>query len=344
MFQVRQRHPDPGRLRVLGDVGQCLLPGPQQRDLGFRPHRPRRAGGHDLDLDPVQLGPAPGDVGQRLAQPSRLQRLRTQRVHRSPRLGQALPGQPGRGGEVGAPLGRLAGRVLRRVLGRLQLGDDPGKPLRQRVVDLPGHPLPLVQDPGLPRLDQQLLVQARVLGQRRLQPPVRLPQLVQHPPALFALGLEAVQQPGDAAYGGHVAGDDAQVDGHADRRRPVHAGRLGGGRHHGGAGHAGQLPWPGQQHDRVAVAGVGVEPEPRIPEHQRERDGDHPGDEHRHHRRALPQARAQRQQGPRRGRQAQHQVDRLRPEVPDQRGGENGAEDDQLRVRPPGRRPLTPCI
>lgn len=54
------------------------------------------------------------------------------------------------------------------MLGRLQLGDDPGQSLRQRVMNLPRHPLPLIEDPGLPGLGQQLPVQTLVPGQRRL--------------------------------------------------------------------------------------------------------------------------------------------------------------------------------
>ncbi len=77
--------------------------------------------------------------------------------------------------EVAAPAGRVVGGLL----GRLELGDDPGQPLGQGVVDLPGHPLPLVEDAGLPGLGQQLLLQARVLGQTRLEPAVGLAQLAE---------------------------------------------------------------------------------------------------------------------------------------------------------------------
>ena len=53
--------------------------------------------------------------------------------------------------------------------GRLELGDDPGQALRDGVVDLARHPLPLVQDAGLARLRQQLGVQTGVLLERDLE-------------------------------------------------------------------------------------------------------------------------------------------------------------------------------
>ena len=46
-------------------------------------------------------------------------------------------------------------------VGGLELGDDPGEALREGVVDLAGHPLPLVEHPGLAGLGEQLGVQAR---------------------------------------------------------------------------------------------------------------------------------------------------------------------------------------
>ena len=61
----------------------------------------------------------------------------------------------------------VGGPVVR-LVGRLELGDDPGQALGERVVDLAGHPLPLVEHAGLAGLGQQLGVQAGVLRQRGL--------------------------------------------------------------------------------------------------------------------------------------------------------------------------------
>jgi hypothetical protein len=125
---------------VPGHVGQRFLRGAQQRGFGLERQRPHRPGGADLDRDPVQPRPALRDVAERVGQPGGFQRLGTQRVHRPPRLGQALPGQPGRRVEVAAPPGRVAGGLP----GRLELGDDPGEALREGVMNLPCQPLPLV--------------------------------------------------------------------------------------------------------------------------------------------------------------------------------------------------------
>ena len=81
-----------------------------------------------------------------------LKRLRPQRVHRPARLGEAFPRElvaasTCRRQPVGSPGVRRSG-----LLGRLQLGDDPGQPLRESVVDLPRHPPPLVEDAGLLRI------------------------------------------------------------------------------------------------------------------------------------------------------------------------------------------------
>ena len=73
------------------------------------------------------------------------------------------------------------GRVVGGLFGRLELGDDAGQTLGQGVVDLPGHPLPLVQHAGLPGLGQQLVLQARVLGQGGLELAVGLAQLTEGP-------------------------------------------------------------------------------------------------------------------------------------------------------------------
>ena len=64
------------------------------------------------------------------------------------------------------------------LLGGLQLGDDAGETLRQRVVDLPGHPLPLLEHAGLAGLVEQLGVQLGVLLQGGLEPFEQLPALL----------------------------------------------------------------------------------------------------------------------------------------------------------------------
>ena len=71
---------------------------------------------------------------------------------------------------------RPAGGGLARLLGSLQLGEDPGEALGEGVVDLPRHPLAFVVHPGLAGLHQQLGVQPRVLLGGLLQPHVRLVQ------------------------------------------------------------------------------------------------------------------------------------------------------------------------
>ena len=70
------------------------------------------------------------------------------------------------------------GRPIARLVGRLELGDDPGQALRDGVVDLARHALPLVEDARLAGLGQQLGVQPGVLVQRRLQPRERAAALL----------------------------------------------------------------------------------------------------------------------------------------------------------------------
>ena len=87
-------------------------------------------------------------------------------LDRAAGLGQALAGEPLGVLEVAVPVGRAVARLV----GGLELGDDPGQALGDRVVDLARHPLPLVEDARLARLGQQLGVEAGVLLQRRLEP------------------------------------------------------------------------------------------------------------------------------------------------------------------------------
>jgi len=88
------------------------------------------------------------------------------------------------------------------LLSRLELSDDSGQALGQGVVDLPGHPLPLVPGPGLPGLGEQLGLQPGVLGDHLLQPVVRLGQLGDHALAglvlLFAPRAQHGEQPDQA--------------------------------------------------------------------------------------------------------------------------------------------------
>ena len=94
-----------------------------------------------------------------------------------PRDGAPPPGCRARAARrwPGAGRDRPAGRGLVR---RLELGDDPDQALGDRVVDLAGHPRPLVEDAGLARLGEQLGVQAGVLHQRGLELGERLATLL----------------------------------------------------------------------------------------------------------------------------------------------------------------------
>ena len=129
---VGQGQPGARGAGVLGDVGQRLLRGPQQRHLDLGVERLDVAGRGHLDRHAVQLRPLPGDLGERLGQPGGLEVLGPRALDRPARLGQALAGQADRVPDVPLPvLGPVA-----RLLGRLELGDDPGQALGDRVVDL----------------------------------------------------------------------------------------------------------------------------------------------------------------------------------------------------------------
>ena len=67
--------------------------------------------------------------------------------------------------------------VLVRLFSRLELGNDAGEALRQRVMDLTRQTLALVEHTGFPRLGQQLDVQPSVLLQCGLQVGDQLPPL-----------------------------------------------------------------------------------------------------------------------------------------------------------------------
>jgi hypothetical protein len=94
-------------------------------------------------------------------------------LDRPARLGEALPAERVGLVQVAPPLlGAPAGPP-----GGLQLGDDAGEALRQRVVDLAGDALPLVEDAGLTGLGEQLGVQPGVLLESGLEPREQLPAL-----------------------------------------------------------------------------------------------------------------------------------------------------------------------
>ena len=104
------------------------------------------------------------------ARGQRLQRGGHRGLDRAAGLGQALAGQQLRVREVAIAVRRAIDRL---VCG-LELRDDPGQALGDRVVDLARHPLPLVEDARLSCLGEQLGVEARVLLQGRLEPGERL--------------------------------------------------------------------------------------------------------------------------------------------------------------------------
>jgi hypothetical protein len=127
---------------------------------------------------------------QRTGQPRLIPDFRAGRLDGPPDLGQADPRESGRIVEVPPP---LRGAVVH-LLHRLQLGDDADKPLREGVMDLARHALPLVEDTRLACLRQQLGVQASVFlqgsfefGERRrrcsLSSRTRSPMLVPNPMA-----------------------------------------------------------------------------------------------------------------------------------------------------------------
>jgi len=211
---------------VLGHVGQRLLRDAQQRDLDLGVQALRVPGGGDRGADAVHRGPAIRHLGQRLRQLGVLQRLRAHSPDRAPRLGQALAGQPSGVADPPLPVG-LAGAAVRTAPGRLgeraqpgllggfQLSDDAGQALRQGVVDLPRHPLPFLQHARLPGLDEQLGVQAGVLGHHRLELTVRLGQVDDDPLAFGVLILGFLAQMDEHGHQHRVQaghdGEDSQV-------------------------------------------------------------------------------------------------------------------------------------
>jgi len=168
------------------------------------------------------------------------------------------------------------------LLGGLELRDDAGEPLRQGVMDLAGHPLALVEHARLPGLGEQPGVQDGVLGERRLQQPVRPAQLFEGLLAPLVLLLGEPQDPGAAAHHGDVEGDDGHVHRQAERVRPGDAGHLRRTGQDRRGGHAQQPPRPAQDREGVDVGGRGEEPESGVTGHQDRGDHEQPRDEHPH--------------------------------------------------------------
>ena len=155
-------------------------------------------------------------------------------------------------------------------------------------MDLPGHPLPLVLDPGLAGLGQQLLLQARVLRQRRLEPVVGRAELFQRLPAPVVQHRGGPPGPGVGQKDGHVHGHDDQVDHHAGEGVLVDAVGLRGGGQQAHRGRAEQPPRPHQVPEHEEVDGERVDPEQGVVQDQERAEHGQHGDEDHHHPRAAP--------------------------------------------------------
>ena len=164
----------------------------QQGHLDLRVERARLAGGPRLGGDAAGGRPAGYLPSQRVRQLAVFQRARPQRLDRAAGLGQAVAGEL-----LGVADPALALNLVAALLGRLELGDDPGQALRQRVVDLPGHPLPLVTRARLPGLGDQLSLQPGVLRDHLLQPVAGLGQFGDHLLAGQVLLLGLLAQHGE---------------------------------------------------------------------------------------------------------------------------------------------------
>ena len=97
----------------------------------------------------------PRQPAQRVGQRAAVELRGGQVVHQDPRLGQVLPGGPGR--EVQVPA-RARMRAVQVGLGRLDQHEDAGEALGQRVVDIGGEPLPLGHPSGLVLRGRQLVL------------------------------------------------------------------------------------------------------------------------------------------------------------------------------------------
>ncbi len=137
--------------------------------------------------------------------------------HRAAGLGQTLPREVDGVVQAALKLCRVALDLTR----RLQLGDDAGQALSDRVVDLPGDPLSLVGDACFPGLGDQLGVETGVLVQGRLQFDERAAALLTELGDLLAPdspepdgdGLDHEDDPeGPPLVGGRIGVDDPGVD------------------------------------------------------------------------------------------------------------------------------------
>jgi hypothetical protein len=140
--------------------------------------------------------------------------------------------------------------------------------LGQGVVDLPCHPLPLVEHPGLAGLDQQLGVQARVLLQRRLDLGVGLVQLDERLllPLVALVGhLDEVGGPPGQHRADQADGEPRPPEAAGDRGNPAQVRH----RHdHGGGGGAGIPPPASQIEERLGIADEGEQAVPGCGRHQ----------------------------------------------------------------------------
>jgi hypothetical protein len=140
--------------------------------------------------------------------------------------------------------------------------------LGEGVVDLPGHPLPLIEYPGLAGVDQQLGVQAGVLRQRRFKFEVGFVQLDER---LFLLVVAFIGQLGEVEErAGQRDADRADGDPFPpcaldDFGRPTQVRHRRDRRRRGGAGIA---PPAVQVQERLGVSDEGEEAEEGSDRHQ----------------------------------------------------------------------------
>ena len=139
--------------------------------------------------------------------------LGSRRLDRPARLGQALAGQPDGVVDVASPVVRPVARLL----GGLELGDDPGQPVGDGVVDLARHPRPLVEHARLSRLRDQLSLEPDVLVHGDLELGDGLPAL------LAQLGQPLAEDRPEPDHDG-LDDDDRPVQEPQVGRRPREAG------------------------------------------------------------------------------------------------------------------------
>ena len=153
-----------------------------------------------------------------------------------------------------------AGRPLG---GRLELRDDPGQALGDRVVDLPGQPLPLLAHSRVAGLDDELVVQRGVLGHRPLQPLVGQGELVDGLLALVVLPLDEVAVLAEHEEQPRVDAEHHEVDDDPGPLDVPHPADLRGSRRRRRDEDQRVPGRPGQQGERVEVPDEREEPVPR---------------------------------------------------------------------------------